>query len=431
MTLQQTQPDPSPSMVHSATEHGAEATIAAHPAGDAAGPGGRSRQVALVGSTLLAIGVALAAANLRPAVTSLASVLGDVRASLGVSTAWTSLLTAVPTLCFGVAAFLAPWLGRRLGMARAVGLSLAVLTLGLVLRVVNGPSTVLGGTFIACAGIAVCNVLIPVVVKDSFPTRVGLVTGVYTAALAAGAALGAALTPGLESLLGSWRLAAGAWATLSLAALLIWLAGARHGREVRATAAPAAVGRSLLRNPLAWVITVFFGLQSLLAYTVMGWLPQILVDAAGVDRATAGLLLAVTMVLGVPVSLVVPPLAARRPGQSGLVAVLGALSVLGVLGLAVAPAAAPALWVVLIGVGMGMFPLALVMISLRTSSGADTARLSAMAQSIGYLISAAGPFAFGVLRGATGTWTTSMLVLVGLLVLLTALGWVAGRPRTL
>ncbi|WP_415364130.1 CynX/NimT family MFS transporter [Saccharothrix sp. BKS2] len=379
----------------------------------------------------MAIGVALAAANLRPAVTSLASVLGDVRASLGVSTAWTSLLTAVPTLCFGVAAFLAPWLGRRLGMARAVGLSLAVLTLGLVLRVVNGPSTVLGGTFIACAGIAVCNVLIPVVVKDSFPTRVGLVTGVYTAALAAGAALGAALTPGLESLLGSWRLAAGAWATLSLAALLIWLAGARHGREVRATAAPAAVGRSLLRNPLAWVITVFFGLQSLLAYTVMGWLPQILVDAAGVDRATAGLLLAVTMVLGVPVSLVVPPLAARRPGQSGLVAVLGALSVLGVLGLAVAPAAAPALWVVLIGVGMGMFPLALVMISLRTSSGADTARLSAMAQSIGYLISAAGPFAFGVLRGATGTWTTSMLVLVGLLVLLTALGWVAGRPRTL
>ncbi|MEU4744775.1 MFS transporter, partial [Actinosynnema sp. NPDC023658] len=142
------------------------------------------------------------------------------------------------------------------------------------------------------------------------------------------------------------------------------------------------------------------------------------------------LLLAITMVLGVPVSLIVPPLAARRPGQSGLVLLLGVLSVLGVLGLALAPAAAPGLWVVLIGVGMGMFPLALVMISLRTSSGADTAKLSAMAQSIGYLISAGGPFTFGVLRGVTGTWTVSMLVLVALLVLLTALGWVAGRPRT-
>ncbi|WP_425471356.1 MFS transporter [Saccharothrix texasensis] len=403
--------------------------MADHPGRTGAGEVRRNRQVALVGSTLLAIGVALAAANLRPAVTSLASVLGDVRVSLGVSTAWTSLLTAVPTLCFAVAAFLAPWLGRRFGMARAVGLSLLVLTVGLVLRVVDGPAAVLGGTFIACAGIAVCNVLIPVVVKESFPGRVGLVTGVYTAALAAGAALGAAFTPGLESAFGSWRLAVGAWAFLSVAALLVWLAGARHGLSARPVVRAARVGRPLFRSPLAWVITVFFGLQSLLAYTVMGWLPQILVDS-GVDRTTAGLLLAITMVLGVPVSLIVPPLAARWSGQSWLVLVLGVLSVLGVLGLALAPGAAPGLWVVLIGVGMGMFPLALVMISLRTSTGADTARLSAMAQSIGYLISAAGPFAFGVLRGVTGTWTVSMLVLVALLVVLTALGWIAGRPRT-
>lgn len=391
----------------------------------------RNRQVALVGGTLLAIGVALAAANLRPAVTSLASVLGDVRASLGVSTAWTSLLTAIPTVCFGVAAFAAPWLGRRLGMARAVGASLAVLTAGLVLRVLDGPWVVLGGTFVACAGIAVSNVLIPVVVKDSFPGKVGLITGVYTAALAAGAAVGAALTPALESVLGSWRGAVGAWAALSLAALLVWLAGARHGVVTKGQAArPQAPRRSLFRSPLAWVITVFFGLQSLLAYTVMGWLPQILGDA-GVDRTTAGLLLAITMVLGVPVSLMVPPLAARWAGQSGLVVVLGAFSVAGVLGLALAPLAAPGLWAVLIGVGMGgMFPLALVIISLRTASSADTASLSGMAQSVGYLISATGPFAFGVLRGATGTWTVSMLALTAILVLLTTLGALAGRPRT-
>ncbi|MBP2338481.1 MFS transporter [Saccharothrix coeruleofusca] len=385
-----------------------------------------------MGTTLLAIGVALAAANLRPAVTSMASVLGDVRASLGVSTTWASLLTAIPTVCFGLAAFAAPLLGRKLGTARAVGASLAVLTAGLVLRVLDGPWVVLGGTFIACAGIAVSNVLIPVVVKDSFPNKVGPVTGVYTAALAAGAAAGAALTPSLESFLGSWRGAVGAWALLSLAALLVWTAGARHG--VAATSAaprPQAPRRSLFRTPLAWVVTVFFGLQSLLAYTVMGWLPEIMGDA-GVDRSTAGLLLAITMVLGVPVSLMVPPLATRRAGQSALVVVLGAFSVAGVLGLALAPLAAPGLWAVLIGVGMGgMFPLALVIISLRTASSADTASLSGMAQSVGYLISATGPFAFGVLRGATGTWTVSMLVLTAVLVLLTTLGALAGRPRTL
>ncbi|ANZ42937.1 MFS transporter [Lentzea guizhouensis] len=389
----------------------------------------KNRHVPLVGSTLLAIGVALAAANLRPAVTSLASVLVDVRAALGVSAAWTSALTAVPALCFGFAAFAAPWLGRRLGMARAIGLSLGVLTLGLVLRVIDGPWVVLGGTFIACAGIAVSNVLIPVVVKASFPDRVGLLTGVYTGTLSAGAALAAALTPRLEEYLGSWRLAVGAWALLSLGAVVVWFAGARHGSSATfvKSAAPVAP-RSLLRSPLAWVITVFFGLQSLFAYTVMGWLPAMLVDA-GVDRNTAGMLLAVSMLLSVPVSLFVPPIAARFSSQGPVVLVLGVLSFAGILGMLVAPAAAPGLWMVLIGFGMGMFPLALLVMSLRTKSTSDTARLSAMAQSLGYLIAASGPFAFGLLRDATGAWTVSLVLQLVLLAALTALGWIAGRPR--
>ena len=388
-----------------------------------------NRHVPLVGSALLAIGVALAAANLRPAVTSLASVLGDVRAALGVSAAWTSALTAVPALCFGFAAFAAPWLGRRLGMARAIGLSLGVLTLGLVLRVIDGPWVVLGGTFIACAGIAVSNVLIPVVVKASFPDKVGLITGVYTGTLAAGAALAAALTPRLEDFLGSWRLAVGVWALLSAGAVIVWFAAARHGQEstVVRSAAPAEK-RSLLRSPLAWVITVFFGLQSLFAYTVMGWLPAMLVDS-GVDRNTAGMLLAVSMLLGVPVSLFVPPLAARFSSQGPMVLALGALSFAGIFGMLVAPSAAPGLWVVLIGFGMGMFPLALLIMSLRTKSTSDTARLSAMAQSLGYLIAATGPFAFGVLRDATGSWTTSLVLQLVLLAALTGLGMIAGRPR--
>ncbi|WP_235922195.1 CynX/NimT family MFS transporter [Lentzea tibetensis] len=377
------------------------------------------------------MGVALAAANLRPAVTSLASVLGDVRSALGVSAAWTSALTAVPALCFGFAAFAAPWLGRRLGMARAVGLSLAVLTLGLVLRVIDGPWVVLGGTFVACAGIAVSNVLIPVVVKDSFPARVGLLTGVYTAALAAGAAVAAAATPRLEELIGSWRGAVGAWALLSAAALVVWFAGARHGAPTRTSGvrvSGSSGSKSLWASPLAWVITVFFGLQSLFAYTVMGWLPQILGDA-GVDRNTAGLLLAVSMLLSVPVSLIVPPIAARQRSQVGMVLLLGLLSFAGIAGLLVAPTVVPALWVVLIGLGMGMFPLALLILSLRTRSTSDTARLSAMAQSVGYLIAATGPFAFGVLREMTGTWSIALVVQLVLLGALTAFGVIAGRPR--
>jgi CP family cyanate transporter-like MFS transporter len=113
-----------------------------------------------------------------------------------------------------------------------------------------------------------------------------------------------------------------------------------------------------------------------------------------------------------------------------MVIVLGALSLSGVLGLAFAPGALPALWVLLLGLGMGgIFPLAIVLVSLRTSSTSDTARLSAMTQSIGYLLAATGPFAFGLLRDSTGAWTSAMVVLAGLVVLLTVLGSIAGRPR--
>jgi CP family cyanate transporter-like MFS transporter len=358
----------------------------------------------------------------------MASVLGDVRTDLGAGPAWVSVVASVPTICFGLAGLAAPLLGRRLGMARAVGLALAVLTVGLVLRVLDGPAVVLAGTFVACGGIAICNVLIPVVVKEAFPLRIGTVTGIYTAALATGAGLGAALTPRLEPLL-DWRLTLATWALLSVGALAVWAAGARHsGAVVRAAAGDRRPGR-LLRSPLAWTVTVFSGLQALYAYTVLGWLPEVLVTA-GVDRPTAGLLLGVTQLIGVPVSMIVPPLAVRARAQSGWAVVLTGGGVLGIVGLLVAPAALPLVWALLLGLGMGVFPLMLTLISLRTDSPADTAGLSAMSQSTGYLIAAIGPFLFGVLHTPGHGWTASLWMVLVLLVVQLGFGWLAGRPRT-
>lgn len=404
-------------------------SIAEQGTGSEGAVGERSRHAALLGTPLLVIGVALAAANLRPAVTSMASVLGEVRDDLGASAAWTSVLTAVPTICFGLAAIAAPWLGRRFGVARAVGAALAVLTLGLALRIVDGPWVVLGGTFVATAGIAIGNVLIPVVVKESFPHAVGRVTGIYTAALAAGGGFGAALTPPLEPLVGGWRGAVGAWALLSAAALVVWLCGARHGTT---TDAPASAGaeprRSMLRRPLAWAITAFFGLQACVAYVAMGWLSELFVEE-GITRTDAGLMLAVINLIGIPLSFVVPPIALNRPSQSGWIVGLASCSLAAIIGLTVAPAAAPWLWSVLLGVGMGVFPLALGVITLRSRVASETTDLSAMAQGIGYLVGAAGPFLFGMLHGATGSWTAS-LVLLGVVVLVEMVaGWIAGRPR--
>jgi CP family cyanate transporter-like MFS transporter len=383
----------------------------------------------LAGGALLGIAVVLTALNLRPAITSIGPLLGEMRGSLGASTTWAGVLTTLPGLCFAGAGLAAPLLSRRFGIGAAISLALAVMVGGLVVRVVDGPLTVLGGTFVATAGIALSNVLIPVVIKDSFSAKVGLMTGVYTAALQGGGALGSAVTPPLDEALGGWRPALGSWAVLGVAAFAIWIFAARNrvSGDV-AGGGPPGTGRSLLRSPLAWMVTLFFGLQAFIAYVVMEWLPQVLMDA-GVSQRDAGLLLGLISLLAVPISLIVPPMTVRQGGQSGWIVGLGVFGFTGMVGLLVAPAAAPLLWSVLVGLGMSVFSLALTVIALRARTGEDTARLSGMAQGFGYLLAALGPFLFGLLRELTGGWTVPFTMLLVVFVAQVTFGALAGRRR--
>jgi CP family cyanate transporter-like MFS transporter len=253
-------------------------------------------------------------------------------------------------------------------------------------------------------------------------------TGIYTAALQTGGALGSALTPPLDDALGGWRGGLASWAVLSAVAVALWLVAMRSRGSVAGAPPGAGGGRSLLRVPLAWVVTGFFGCQACLAYIVMGWFPQVLMDA-GVSRADAGLLVGVMSLLGIPVSLVVPPVAARRGSQSGWIVGLGTFGIAGLIGLMAAPAAAPVLWSILLGLGMSVFSLALTTIALRARDSHDTAKLSGMAQGFGYLLAAVGPFLFGVLHEATGGWTVPFTMLLIVVVIQLIFGFLAGRPR--
>ena len=384
------------------------------------------------GGALLVVAVVLTALNLRPAITSVGPLLGDMRDDLGTSALWAGLLTTLPGLCFAAAGLTAPWLARRFGIGSAIAAALLVLTTGLLLRVIDGPHVVLGGTLVATAGIALINVLIPVVIKGSFPARIGLMTGIYTAALQGGGAAGSALTPALDEMLGGWRFALGAWAVLAAAALILWLIAMQRRRAAAGPTPRAepvvAQGRSLLRSRLAWIITGFFGCQSLMAYVVMGWLPQVFIDN-GMSKGDAGLLLGLNAVIAVPISIVVAPMAARRPSQSGWIVGLGLLGITGVAGLAIAPAAAPLLWTVLLGLGMSVFSLALAVIALRARTAEDTARLSGMVQGLGYLLAGVGPFVFGLLHELSGGWTVPWVMLLVVYVIQIVLGALAGRPR--
>jgi CP family cyanate transporter-like MFS transporter len=389
----------------------------------------RSEVPIVAGGALLAVAVVLTAINLRPAVTSVAPLLGDMRDELGTSATWAGLLTTLPGLCFAAAGLTAPRLAARFGLGRVIAMALVTLTAGLAVRAVDGPLVVIGATLLACAGIALVNVLIPVVIKGSFPARVGLMTGIYTGALQGGGALGSALTPGLEEPLGGWRAALAAWAVVALIALVAWLPAARRHRGSWTTsAAPTGERRSLLRNRLAWTVTLFFGTQAFLAYIVMGWLPQVFIDN-GVGKVEAGLLVGLVSLIGVPVALIISPLAARSSNQSGWIVALGVLGFGGVIGLLVAPAAAPFVWSVLIGVGMSAFSLALTVIALRARNAEDTAQLSGMAQGFGYLLAGTGPFLFGFLHDLSQSWTIPFVMFLVVYLVQIAAGAAAGRNR--
>ncbi|MEU4876836.1 MFS transporter [Streptomyces sp. NPDC021608] len=392
---------------------------------------------------LLVVGIVLAALNLRPAITSLGALLEEVRDGLGMSGSVAGLLTSVPPLCFAAFGAMAPRLARRFGPGAVVCAGMAAITAGLLARpYLGGAVGFLAATAFALMGIAVSNVLMPVIVKRHFPDRVGSMTGLYSMALALGTSAAAAVTvPMTEALGGSWRTGLAVWAGLAAAALLPWLPlvrdrgteagdaapGAAH-EHARGTRSPAGALR-VTRSRTAWALAVFFGLQATAAYITMGWMPQIFRDA-GVSASTAGVLLAVTMAMGVPLAFVIPRVATRLPHQGPIVVALGGCGLVGYAGLYLAPAAGAWAWAVLLGIANCAFPLALTMVGMRARTGAGVAQLSAFAQSTGYLISIPGPLLVGVLYQHSGGWDLPLVLMAALMVPQTVVGVLAGRDRT-
>lgn len=344
------------------------------------------------------------------------------------------LLTSVPALCFAMVGSAAPRLARRYGPSGVVAAGTAAVAAGLALRpLAGGTGVFLALSALALAGIAVGNVLLPVVVKQRFPDRVGLMTGLYAMALNLGAAAAAALTVPLAGAFGGdWRWGLGAWAVVAAVAVPPWLVLARRRADDRAPA-PARVpepdpGVRLTRSPTAWALAVYFGLQAGAAYVVIGWLPQVFRDA-GLPARTAGLLFAVTSLLGVPLSFALSALAGRLRRQSGIAVGIGLFGLAGYAGLWAAPAAAPWVWAVLLGVANCSFPLALTVIGMRGRDGATVVRLSAFAQSTGYLLSIPVPFLVGALYQHSGGWRVPLAFMAALMLPQLVAGLVAGHDR--
>ncbi|SDN97466.1 MFS transporter, CP family, cyanate transporter [Streptomyces sp. cf386] len=388
---------------------------------------------------LLVLGIVLSALNLRPAITSLGALLEEVRDGLGMSGSVAGVLTSVPPLCFALFGVMAPRLARRFGPGAVVCGGMVAIAAGLLLRPYAGSTAgFLAASALALMGIAVSNILMPVIVKRWFPDRVGSMTGLYSMALALGTASAAAVTvPMTEVMGGSWQTGLAVWAGLAAAAVLPWIPfvrqrGAGPADPVAARQEHARVeqpGLRITRSRTAWALAVFFGLQATAAYITMGWMAQIFRDA-GVPASTAGLLLAVTMVMGVPLAFVIPRLATRLPHQGPIAIALGVCGLAGYAGLYFAPAAGAWAWALLLGVSNCSFPLALTMVGMRARTGAGVAQLSAFAQSTGYLLSIPGPLLVGVLYQHSGGWGLPLALMTGLMIPQMLVGVLAGRNRT-
>jgi CP family cyanate transporter-like MFS transporter len=348
--------------------------------------------------------IALVGLNLRLTLAILSPLLPQIQSDYQIGSAQAGLATTAAVLMFGLAAPVAPVLVSRFHSDRVL----------------------LGGLVLVVAGTGLRS--LPVIVKRDFPRAVGLCTGLYTSALLVGSALAAATAVPLAQAVGGWRPTAALAAVPAVLAVGVWWA--RMPRR-RSAAHSVAAGSRLIRNPHAWQVTGNMALQSLLYYVLLAWLPTIYADN-GFTAAHAGLVLAVAQLAQLAACILLPVLARALRDQRLLAAGFAALTGAGYLGIGVAPTLAPLLWAVLLGLGQGgALTVALMMIVVRSPDTGSAARLSGMAQGVGYLLAAAGPPLVGALHDGLGGWTLALILLTGLCAVELVVGLLAGRDRVI
>ncbi|MCZ2257850.1 CynX/NimT family MFS transporter [Sporosarcina sp. G11-34] len=381
------------------------------------------------GIGLLVIGIILLASNLRAPITAVGTLISSIRDSFEISNTVAGILTTLPLLAFAFISPFAAKLSRRFGMEHTIFISLFVLTLGIGLRSVNLIETLFVGTLLIGLAIAISNVLLPALIKKNFIHRIGLMTGVYAVSMNLSSAIASGISVPLASIswLG-WQGALAIFGFLTIAAILLWIPQLRHEhKSVHSSQEQEKKSSQLWRSPLAWKVTFFMGLQSLIYYSIIAWFPEIL-RHQGLTAAASGWMISLLQFAVLPFTFIVPIIAGRLKDQRVLVAITASLFAMGTAGLLFADPFLIPLWMIFIGIACGCsFSLAMMFFSLRTTNSDEAAELSGMAQSFGYLLAAFGPLLFGYLRDSTGNWTIPLIALVIVSVFLFIFGMGAGK----
>lgn len=384
-------------------------------------------------SLIALLGILFLALNLRAPFTSLAPVLGQIMSDLALPASFAGFLTALPLLSFALFSPLAPRVARQLGLYPSLLLALFFIAGGILLRSFGEVIPLYVGTVLIGAGIATGNVLLPVVVKSHFPSKIAVITSVYIFTMGIGSTLSASLMVPLSEFdianLSGWQFALLFNLIFPLLALMIWLPEVikrSNGKRLQPKDEQPVSMLRLLKCPVAWQVTLAIGLNSFTFYSFSGWLPKMLSDLnySELDAGYIyGFLQFSTMIPG----LLLLPFLAKAHSQRSLITVCAGAVVVGALGLMLQPLYA-IFWVGLFGLAnCSTFIIGLSFVGLRTNSPAQAAALSGLSQSIGYALAATGPTLVGQLYSQTHTWFVPLLLIVVVAVVCTVFANLAAR----
>lgn len=371
--------------------------------------------------------------NLRPAITGVGPLISSIRTDLGISYGAAGFITTLPLISFAVFSFLAPKLGNRFGYERMVFMGLVTLMIGIAIRYIAATPTLYTGTALIGVGIAISNVLLPGIIKDRYPGRIGLMTAVYTTSMSVFSAVGSGLSIPLAKGLGlGWENALFAWVLLALIAALLWVPQLSRPVKKDDKQTAGLGGPPIWKSKIAWQVTIFMGLQSFLFYSLITWLPEIM-TGKGLGIAAAGLMVSTMQLSGLPMTFLTPVLADRFRNQRGLIIMIGTLYLTGLTGMLVSTSTA---WltgsVMLMGMGQASsISLALTLLGLRAANARESAALSGMAQSFGYALAAIGPTMIGIVIDVSATVNVPIIIFIGILIMMILAGFGAARDQTI
>lgn len=382
---------------------------------------------------LLLIGIFLVAINLRPALAAIGPLIQDIQEATGLSNLALGLLTTLPLLAFGVVSTFTSLVTSRFGVKRTLAGAMLLLAVGIIMRSSESVLLLYAGTLLLGVGIAFGNVLLPSITKSNFESKAGWVTSLYSSVMALGAAIAAGVSVPLAQTFGwGWQLSLASWASVALVAFAFWFMLVWKSRKEKIKSQNSSILKGLKRvgrSPLAWLIAFYMGFQSLTFYAILAWLPSIL-QYRGYDPEYAGWMLSLCQATGILGSLIVPTIAGRQHSQRAIIIVLIVAELIALSGLLLPNVGITFIWVSMLGFVLGgTFGLSLLLLVLRSKDSQSATELSGMAQSIGYLLAATGPFIVGGIFDITQSWTYPIAFLIVVTLMKFAVGMGAGKSQ--